>query len=135
MTKASFPYVALGGGPHRVVPLLPLTLKLGALEIDVHGLVDSGSNINVLPFTLGTRLGGDWDQYPHTIQVSGSLGTLQGKVFVAQAVIAGLPKVPLIFAWVQSDTVPLILGQYNFFHEFDVCFFRAQSFFELTHRP
>ncbi len=41
------------------------------------------------------------------------------------------PMVSLAFAWTQATDVPLILGQANFFFEFDVCFFRARSEFEI----
>ena len=34
--------------------------------------------------------------------------------------------VRLAFAWVKSPGVPLILGQTNFFLEFDVCFYRSK---------
>jgi len=45
--------------------------------------------------------------------------------------VASFPAVELAFAWTQAATVPLILGQINFFLEFDVCFFRSQSAFEV----
>ncbi len=32
----------------------------------------------------------------------------------------------------QAEEVPLILGQVNFFLEFDVCLFRAQSRFDVS---
>ena len=41
------------------------------------------------------------------------------------------PAVNLAFAWTQAPDIPLILGQANFFFEFDVCFFRARSEFEV----
>lgn len=41
------------------------------------------------------------------------------------------PTIDLAFAWTQAPNVPLILGQANFFFEFDVCFFRARSEFEV----
>ncbi|HID51293.1 MAG TPA: hypothetical protein EYP41_04545 [Anaerolineae bacterium] len=40
--------------------------------------------------------------------------------------------VRLAFAWVKSDNVPLILGQTNFFMEFDVCFYRSKMTFEIN---
>ncbi len=39
--------------------------------------------------------------------------------------------IDLAFAWTQATNVPLILGQANFFFEFEVCFFRARSEFEI----
>jgi len=40
-------------------------------------------------------------------------------------------EVRLAFAWAKTDTVPLILGQVNFFLEFDVCLFRSRAVFEV----
>ena len=37
----------------------------------------------------------------------------------------------LAFAWTRSDEVPLLLGQVNFFMEFDVCFYRSRYAFDL----
>ncbi len=45
--------------------------------------------------------------------------------------VESLPSVGLAFAWTQAAEVPLILGQVNFFMEFDICFFRAQAAFEI----
>jgi hypothetical protein len=45
---------------------------------------------------------------------------------------ASFPPVDLAFAWTQSTEVPMILGQVNFFMEFDVCFFRSQAALEVN---
>jgi len=39
-----------------------------------------------------------------------------------------------VFAWTRAENVPLILGQVNFFMEFDVCFYRSQLAFNLSPR-
>jgi hypothetical protein len=49
----------------------------------------------------------------------------------AMAEIGELPAVRLAFAWVRESGVPLILGQTNFFMEFDVCFYRSRLEFEV----
>jgi len=48
---------------------------------------------------------------------------------IVTATVARFPPVP--FAWTLEENVPLILGQVNFFLEFDVCFFRSQGIFEI----
>jgi hypothetical protein len=40
----------------------------------------------------------------------------------------------LAFAWTRNEAVPLLLGQVNFFLEFDVCFFRSQGYCEVRPR-
>jgi hypothetical protein len=37
-----------------------------------------------------------------------------------------------VFAWCQSDSVPLLLGRMNFFAEFNVCFNQNQLMFEIS---
>lgn len=44
----------------------------------------------------------------------------------------GFATTKLAFAWTQAENVPLILGQTNFFLEFEVCFYRAKGQFEIT---
>ena len=41
------------------------------------------------------------------------------------------PAVRLAFAWAKTDAVSVLLGQVNFFMEFDVCFYRSRSVFEV----
>ena len=47
------------------------------------------------------------------------------------AEITDFAPVRLAFAWVQSPDAPLILGQINFFMEFEVCFYRSSLEFEV----
>jgi hypothetical protein len=54
---------------------------------------------------------------------------------VLSAVVGSFPPVRLAFAWAQTDAVLVILGQVNFFLEFDVCFFRSQGVFEVRPKP
>jgi hypothetical protein len=51
---------------------------------------------------------------------------------VIQAVIGRFAPVQLVFAWTKATEVPLILGQVNFFMEFDVCFYRSQLYFAVS---
>jgi hypothetical protein len=43
----------------------------------------------------------------------------------------GLVDSGVLFAWVKRPKTPLILGQTNFFLEFDVCFYRSKMEFEV----
>jgi hypothetical protein len=80
---------------------------------------------------LGLQLGLDWDQQSFPLALSGSLAGTAARAVVLRAVVASFAPVRLAFAWAQSDDVPVIFGQTNFFQEFEVCFFRAQSAFEV----
>ena len=36
-----------------------------------------------------------------------------------------------MFAWVDSDSVPVLLGQIDFLMQFNVCFYRSQGYFDV----
>jgi hypothetical protein len=115
------------------LPRLPLVLRHGRESCNVMGLVDSGATVSVLPFRLGLQLGAVWDDRKAIIRLAGNLGSAIAHPFFPMAEIGAFPPVRLAFAWSRSDDVPLILGQMNFFMEFDVCFYRSR--FEFDVRP
>jgi hypothetical protein len=127
-----FPYVPRDPtlGTASLAPMLPLTLS-SRQSISTFGLVDSGAAINVLPYTLGVQLGFDWDLQMKEVELSGNLASVEARVVVVAAVIGTFAPVRLAFAWAKTDSVAVILGQVNFFLEFDVCFFRSRSLFEV----
>lgn len=93
--------------------------------------VDSGATVNVLPYELGLQLGVVWDDRKAVIQLAGNLSNQPAMPFFATAQIGDFAPIELVFAWVSSLNAPLILGQTNFFLEFDVCFYRSKSEFEI----
>lgn len=117
-------------GNASLAPMLPLTL-LGRHSVTASGLVDSGAAINVLPFSLGMQLGFDWEQQTRSVELSGNLASVEARIVVATAVVGKFAPVRLAFAWAKTDSVSMILGQVNFFLEFDVCFFRSRAAFEI----
>jgi hypothetical protein len=131
-----FPFISLSnqGGEGSFMPFLPIKLSLENLEISAHGLVDSGATINVLPFSLGISLGANWESQTISLQLAGNLAAVESKVLIVKAKIEGCPATELAFAWAKTDKVPLLLGQTNFFMEFDVHFFRSNLFFEITEK-
>ena len=113
------------------LPRLPLILHQEDQRIEAIGLVDSGATVNVLPFELGLQLGGIWDDRKAIIQLAGNLSNQPAMPFSTIAKIGDFPQAKLLFAWVQRPNTPLILGQTNFFMEFDVCFYRSKLEFEV----
>lgn len=53
---------------------------------------------------------------------------------LAEAIVGQFKPVRLVFAWTQAKNLPLILGQVNFFIEFDVCFSRSQLSFDVNRK-
>jgi hypothetical protein len=113
------------------LPRLPLSLRREDRIVEAVGLVDSGATVNVLLYELGLQLGAEWDDRRAIIQLAGNLGNQPAMPFSAIAQIGEFSPTELVFAWVRSPNAPLILGQTNFFLEFDVCFYRSRSEFEV----
>jgi hypothetical protein len=113
------------------LPRLPLSLRREDRIVEAVGLVDSGATVNVLPYELGLQLGAEWDDRRAIIQLAGNLGNQPAMPFSAIAQIGEFSPTELVFAMVRSPNAPLILGQTNFFLEFDVCFYRSRSEFEV----
>lgn len=110
---------------------LPLTLSLNGQSLNAEGLLDTGASVNVLPYELGLQLGLIWENETLSVLLAGNLARFEARAIVVDAQVSLFPKVNLAFAWTQAADVPLILGQANFFFEFEVCFFRARSEFEV----
>lgn len=128
-----FPYTVTAPTQNEFdsLPRLPLMLQLNGRRVEAVGLVDSGATVNVLPYEIGLQLGELWDEQKVTINLAGNLGGLAAQPVFAMATIGDLAPIRLAFAWTRNSNVPLILGQMNFFMEFEVCFFRKQQEFEI----
>ena len=118
-------------GMASLLPYLPLTLINGNTHIGVSCLLDTGSTVNVMPYNIGLQLGAVWDKQTIPISLSGSWLIWKREHCLFRRVSAVLTQSSSIFAWTQSNDAPLLLGQVNFFMEFDVYFSRSRSFFEV----
>jgi len=129
-----FPFLEIKDiyGDVDVVPSLPLTLSYRERAIAVSGLLDTGASVNVLPYSVGCELGAIWEEQNFSVQLAGNLEPIEAKGLAVIAQISNFLPVTLVFAWCQTDNVPVLLGRMNFFLEFDVCFYRARSQFELS---
>ncbi len=132
--REQYPFVSADPslGVASLLPYLPMDLVLGQNSVSVMGLVDSGAMINVLPHSVGRQLGADWDQQTTAVQLAGMLANEEARVLVLNGVVGKLPPVRLMFAWCKTDATPLLLGQVNFFMEFDVSLYRTRGIFEVN---
>jgi len=121
---------ALGEASFR--PYLPFTLVHQKASVTASSLLDTGASVNVMPYLIGVELGYEWEQQTTKLNLTGNLAQYEARVVLAQAVIGQFEPVQLVFAWTQATNVPLILGQVNFFMEFDVCFYRSQLEFAVS---
>jgi len=129
--RFSFVEIDSSLGSASALPYAPITLELGGNVAAVSALVDSGAALSVLPYDVGIQLGAVWEQQTIPVQLAGNLTDSDARAILVTATIGQFAPVRLAFAWTRNNQVPVILGQVNFFMEFDVCFFRSQSAFEI----
>ncbi|MFZ4730488.1 MAG: hypothetical protein ACOYMQ_17730 [Pseudanabaena sp.] len=121
-------------GALSTLPYLPLTLTYQSQSLNVSGLLDTGSSVNVLPYEMGLALGAVWENQRLSLPLGGNLARFEARALVVKATVEQFPAVDLAFAWTQDKYAPLILGHMNFFLAFDVCFYRAESAFEISQK-
>jgi hypothetical protein len=128
-----YPFVPMNvaAGALGLMPMLPLRLELQLRSVPVLGLLDTASAVNVLPYDVGVQLGAVWDQQTTTMKLTCNLASVPARGLLLSATVGRFPPVRLAFAWTQSNTVPVILGQVNFFMEFDAYFSRSAGIFEI----
>jgi hypothetical protein len=119
-------------GEASFCPYLPFTLIHQQVSVTTSGLLDTGASVNLLPYSIGVELGYEWERQTTALNLTGNLSQYEARVVLAQAVVGQFEPVQLVFAWTQATNVPLILGQVNFFMEFDVCFYRSQLEFAVS---
>lgn len=131
-----YPFIAADSelGEASLRPYIPLTLTNHGHSIDVVGLLDTGAMVNVLPWQLGLELGAIWEAQTNSLQLTGNLAQYEARVLLVGAEVGEFRPVRLAFAWTRAEDVPLLLGQVNFFMEFDVCFYRSQLAFDVHPR-
>jgi hypothetical protein len=121
-------------GSASALPYVLIDLQFGDREIRVSALVDSGSTLNVLPYDIGLQLGAVWERQTVPVRVGGNMADSEARAILVFGRIGRFAPVRLAFAWTRSNRVSVILGQTNFFMEFDIRFCRSQLFFEITPR-
>ncbi len=114
------------------LPYVPMILTYQGRSVSISGLLDTGATVNVLPYDLGIELGAVWEQQPAPLRLTGNLGGYEARNLIVSATVEPFAPVKLVFAWTHHRHVPVILGQMNFFLEFDVCFFGSQSVFDIA---
>lgn len=134
MERFSFVSVNNALGEVGFRPILPITLVYQNASVVASGLLDTGASVNVLPYNAGVQLGYEWERQTTVLSLTGNLAQYEARVVVMQGQVGQFEPVQLVFAWTRAENVPLILGQVNFFMEFDVCFYRSQLAFNLSPR-
>lgn len=129
-----FDFGASQPGSSSLLPFLPVRFASGQRSVEGRALLDTGATVNVMPYGMGLDLGVDWEQQTTSVKLTGNLADLPAKALLLDVTVGNFAPVRLAFAWTRAEQLPLILGQVNFFMEFDVCFFRAKGFFEVSRK-
>jgi len=119
------------------MPFLNVKIAHKGHRLSVAGLVDSGSALNILPFDVGLELGLEWEKQTFPLELGGTLKGAEAFAVLVKATVAEFPSVDLAFAWVKrgSADIPVLLGQVNFFQEYNVSFHGHRRVFEIAPRP
>ena len=121
-------------GQISTLPYFPIALSNGNNSVEVMALLDTGASVSVIPYEIGIQLGAIWENQTLIIPLSGNLARSEARGLVLAGTVGKFAPTQLVFAWSQSNEVPVILGHMNFFAEFNVCFYRHESAFELHPR-
>lgn len=115
-------------------PLLQIGLVHNGSRASTWALVDSGASINILPHDVGLQLGFVWDVQTVPIDLGGVLAGVSAYAVAIETTVAQFLPVKLAFAWTDREArLPrAILGQVNFFQQFNVCFYGQHNRFEIT---
>ena len=124
----SFPYKlekVKNGFTYR--PKIPITLSYDGKSIDVIGLVDSGSDVSVIPKGLAEYLGLELNGKSYEIEGVGGKKIETVNTFVNLTVQKGNERyhlrLPVRVAIKEEDqSEDIILGREVFFNEFDITF-------------
>jgi hypothetical protein len=116
----------------EALPTIPITLSYADFSVSANALLDTGSTVNLLPYDIGLQLGAIWEEQTIRLPLAGNLARVEARGLFVHIQIGNREPVRLAFAWAQASQVPLILGQTNFFREFDVCFQRSRRMIEIT---
>lgn len=116
----------------EALPTIPIILSYADSSVSTNALLDTGSTVNLLPYDIGLQLSAIWDKQTVRLPLAGNLARFEARGLFVHVQIGSLEPVRLAFAWAQASQVPLILGQTNFYREFDVCFQRSRCTIEIT---
>jgi hypothetical protein len=128
-----YPYISFDStlGEAGFCPYLPINLTYQQQSVSAIGLLDTGVTVNVMPYELGLELGYIWENQTTALNLTGNLAQFEARAVILESSVGKFEPVQLVLAWTKAEKVPLILGQVNFFMEFDVCFYCSQLVFEV----
>ncbi len=99
-TPVRFPYIS--AEPDRpgasLLAYLPITLSHQGRSVSVSGLLDAGSTVNVLPYSVGLQLGLVWEEETTPVHLTGNLTKLPARAVIISGQVESFAPVELAFA-------------------------------------
>jgi hypothetical protein len=77
--------------------LLLLTPTYGGNIVETTGLLDTGGDVDVLPYHLGVTLGGNWETARTGLQLSGNLARYEARGILVSCTVGQLALAQLAF--------------------------------------
>lgn len=125
----SFKYkpIRLKGGKTIYRPLIPLTIEAKE-KLDVIGVLDSGSDMTIIPKEIAEIIGVDYSNENEVSGITGeSVKTKQGKLWIRFG--KGREdysfEIPVLVP--EKEGIPIIIGRIGFFEQFKITFSEAEK--------
>lgn len=124
--RYTFSYKSRKLGPEKrtLRPYAEVQLDIQGRRLSFDFLIDSGADRTVINRPLGNSLGFKINLEEKPIKLGGIGGTTDG-YFRKLSFWIGDCEIKTEVIWVQSDTVPLLLGQIDVFDQFDITFSKS----------
>ncbi len=92
VSSVQFPYIVTRNlkGEGILRPQMPLILTYRNESREAMGLLDTGADVNVLPYDLGIALGAVWEAQDTIVELSGNLAHYEARGIVMNAKIGDL---------------------------------------------
>ena len=91
-TRFAYVRAESGRSAATILAYLPIQLNNQKSTVSISALVDSGSTVNVLPYSIGLQLGLVWEQQTTPVILTGSLARLPARGIIVEGQIDTLPS-------------------------------------------
>ncbi len=119
-----FPYISEKASitPFILRPLARVTMINGAKKITQEMYIDSGADITLIPFSVGSAMGFEIGKAEEIKQIGGVGGSKISVVIRKIPMRIGEKEFECRIAWCLSEDVPMLLGRMDVFREFEILF-------------
>ena len=122
--KIEFPFIEEKANivPNVLRPVARVKIINNDNEITQEMYVDSGADITLIPYSVGTALGFKLEPEEEIKRIGGVGGGKISVVIRKVKMVIGSKQFDARVAWCMSEDVPLILGRLDVFDEFLITF-------------